>query len=183
MDAKLLELIEKSQAGNAEAFAEIYDIFVQRLFRFIKLKIQNQQQAEDILQETFVKVWGYIKQFRPEGGSLQAWIYKITANTINDYFRKIYRQPETLELLENLEKASEANVEKEVGNRLETEGYIKAFELLGESQKQVLELRLIQDLSILETAKILGKSNLAVRVLFHRALKKLRKIVSQNNVV
>ncbi|MBI3231697.1 MAG: RNA polymerase sigma factor [Candidatus Doudnabacteria bacterium] len=178
MDANVLELVTKVKNGNKEAFGTIYDIFAPRLLRFIKLKVQSQEQAEDILQESLIKAWRNLHSFElGEGGSFQAWVYKITANCINDYFRKIYRSPNVLELNENIDKASSENLERQVGNRLETESIKRVFKELPENYRMVLELRFVQDLSLDETAGILGKNNLTIRVLQHRALKRLKAIL------
>src|SRR3989344_5642501 len=122
IDARLLDLVERAQAGDREAFGKLYDEYADRLFRFIKIKIQHSQQAEDILQDSFIKVWRNLRQFEPtRTGSFQAWVYRITLNCINDHFRQMYRKPEALELNENCDKASGENLAKEVGDRIETE--------------------------------------------------------------
>ena len=51
------DLVQRAQQGDAQAFEKIYDLYAQKIFRFIKCKIQNQQQAEDVLQEVFIKAW------------------------------------------------------------------------------------------------------------------------------
>ena len=155
-------------------------MFADKLFRYIRIKIQNKQQAEDILQEAFIKTWRNLHLFTIEGGNFQAWMYRITSNCMNDYFRKIYRQPESLELNENIDKPSGENLQKAVADKFETEQLLQAFDLLPAQYKEILELRFVQDLSPDETAKILNKSNLAVRVLQHRALKKLRGVVKKS---
>jgi len=182
IDARLLDLVERAQAGDREAFGKLYDEYADRLFRFIKIKIQHSQQAEDILQDSFIKVWRNLRQFEPtRTGSFQAWVYRITLNCINDHFRQMYRKPEALELNENWDKASGENLAKEVGDRIETEKLKNSFNFLPKQYSVVLELRFVQDLPLDEVSKILNKSNLAVRVLQHRALKKLRQIIKENN--
>ena len=178
MDAKVLELVIQAKNGDQTAFGGLYDMFADKLFRYIRIKIQNKQQAEDILQEAFIKTWRNLHLFTIEGGNFQAWMYRITSNCMNDYFRKIYRRPENLELNENMDKPSSENLEKAVGDRLETENVLEAFNLLPARYREILELRFVQDLSLDESSKILNKSNLAVRVLQHRALKKLREVVN-----
>lgn len=174
-----MDLVLLAKNGDQTAFGGLYDMFSAKLYRFISIKIQNQQQAEDILQEAFIKAWKNLHLFSADEGNFQAWIYRITANCVNDYFRKIYRQPESLELNENIDRPSNENLQKAVADKLETNQLIGAFDLLPVRYKEVLELRFVQDLSLEETAKILNKSNLAVRVLQHRALKKLKEVVKE----
>src|SRR3989338_680570 len=142
MDAKVLELVIQAKNGDQTAFGGLYDMFADKLFRYIRIKIQNKQQAEDILQEAFIKTWRNLHLFTVEGGNFQAWMYRITSNCMNDYFRKIYRQPE--------------NLQKAVADKFETEQLLQAFDLLPAQYKEILELRFVQDLSPDETAKILN---------------------------
>lgn len=170
------KLVEDAKQGNTAAFAEIYEIYADRIFRYIRLKVQDKAQAEDILQEVFVKAWKGLKNTREEKLNFNAWIYKIAANTINDFFRKFYRSPQTLELNESIDVASSAGADQAVTVKQDSESLKQALSALPSQYRQVLDLRYIQDFSISETAYILGKSNLAVRLLLHRALKQLKKI-------
>ncbi len=178
--ADLELLIKKCQDGDTEAFGEIYEQFSERIFRFIKLKVQNKPQAEDILQDTFVKAWRGLPNFSSQKGDFSAWLYTIAGNTINDYFRKIYRAPESLELDENINIASFHSPLKDAIMASDSFELTSAIKLLPTAYRQVLELRFIQDFSISETAKILDKSNLAIRLSQFRALKQLKEIMRKN---
>lgn len=176
-----LDLVKKCQKGDTTAFAELYDIFSEKIFRYIKLKIQNPAQAEDILQETFVKAWQALPKFKLDGGNFNAWLYKIAGNAINDYFRKIYRSPEALELDEHANIAAPGSLAREIESLVDMENVRRALNLLPLISRQVLELRFIQEFSIKETADILGKSGLAVRLIQHRGLKHLKLLIKEDN--
>ena len=175
------EAIKLAQKGEAEAFGIIYDQYAQRIFRFIKIKAQNQEQAEDLLQDVFVKIWTAMPNFRIEGGNFQAWAYKIASNTINDYLRKIYRQPHPDLLPENLNLPAKETAENSLMQKDTSEQVKRMLDFLPEHYRQVLELRFIQEFNLEETSKILGKSNLATRLIQHRALKKLKKILNNTD--
>ena len=180
---EILAAVQKSKNGDEQAFSRLYDEFADRLFRYIKSKINSQQQAEDILQETFVKAWQHLNQFdigRPEA-NFNAWLYKIATNTIYDYFRKTYRQPPGLELNEAIETPSGQDLQAEVADRMETQTVQRALELLPAHYRAVVELRFVQGFSVNETAKILGRSGTATRILQFRALKSVRKILNNND--
>jgi RNA polymerase sigma-70 factor, ECF subfamily len=172
------KLIIKCQSGDTAAFGELYELFSEKIFRFIKLKVQSQQPAEDILQETFVKAWKALPNFKVEGGNFSAWLYKIAGNSVNDYFRKLYRSPETLELNEQIDIADPISFQEQSDLQADVQNIKTVLSDLPVYYRQVLELRFIQDFSINETAQILGKSNLAIRLSQHRALKELRKIIN-----
>jgi RNA polymerase sigma-70 factor, ECF subfamily len=176
----IAKLIQEARQGNSAAFGEIYDLFADRIFRYIRLKVQDPSQAEDILQEVFVKSWQGLPTLRLEGLNFNAWIYKIAGNTVNDHFRKLYRSPQTFELDENINMASPDKADREIISQQDRQAITQALAALPVQYRQVLELRFIQEFSISETADVLGKSNLAVRLLQHRALVQLRKIFNKD---
>jgi len=177
------ELVSLAKRGDSEAFGQLYDLFAQRIFRYIRLKIQNQEEAEDVLQEVFIKAYKGLSSLSLENLNFSAWLYRVASNTINDHFRKRYRTPEISAIDENFDMPGTVSVEKEVGVKLELEEARAAFEYLSPIYKQVLELRFLQDFSLDEIAKILNKSNLSVRLLQYRALKKVQIILKKNHDV
>jgi RNA polymerase sigma-70 factor (ECF subfamily) len=175
------ELVEKAKNGEEEAFGQLYDSFAQRIFKYIRLKVQNRQEAEDILQETFIKAYRGLSGLRPDDLNFNAWLYKIAGNTINDHFRKAYRTPDILSIDENFDLPSSQSLEKEIEVSSDMDNMRKTFAKLPPLYKQVLELRFLQEFSLDEIAKILNKSNLSVRLLQHRALKKVKIILDNND--
>lgn len=183
MDVDIAKLAKQAQNGDAIAFGQIYDHFAQRLFRFIKQKISDQAQAEDILQETFIKAWkGLPKLTIHESDSkFSAWLFKVAKNTINDYFRKIYRSPLTSPLDEVAFNLGGADSPQKDAMRNQDAAALKiALQQLPPQYRQILELRFVQEFSVRETCEILGKNSLAVRVGQYRALKKLREILKNS---
>jgi len=171
------ELVSKAKQGDEDAFGLLYDSFAKRIFRYICLKIQNREEAEDILQEVFVKAYKGLANLNLDDLNFSAWLYRVTSNTINDHFRKRYRTPEALALDENFDVSSSVSVYKEMEIKSELEGVKEAMDQLPLQYKQILELRFVQDFSINEIAQILKKNNLSVRLLQHRALKKIKMIL------
>ncbi len=174
-------LIRQCQAGNSDAFGQIYDLYADRIFRFIRLKIQEPRQAEDLLQDVFVKAWQGLPKLPLEKLNFQAWLYKVANNTINDHFRKTYRTPIMTELTTDLPIAASDSPAKTTAAIVDAAVLKQALEGLPKTYQQVLELRFIQDFSVAETAGILGKTNLAVRLLQHRALKQLKLIMENTH--
>lgn len=169
------ELVEKAKNGDRESFGEIYDLFADKLFKYISIKIQDKTQAEDILQEVFVKAWKNLYTLRNEKLQFSAWMYRITSNTVNDYFRKIYREPEPVELTTAHDVAEDIPSLDEEDDTTKRELLGKIIKKLPSQYQEILELRFTQELSIEETARILKKSNLAIRLMQYRALRSLKK--------
>lgn len=168
------ELLSRARAGDQQAFAEIYDSFAQKIFKFISLKIQNRQEAEDVLQDVFIKAYKGLPSLNMARLNFSAWLYKVAGNTINDYFRSKYRKPEPLGIDENFDAADRRSLAKEISAKWDWQIVQTAFNELPVLYKQVLELRFIQNFSPEETARILGKTNLSIRLIQFRALKKLK---------
>lgn len=175
------EAVLKVKEGELEAFGYIYDSFAQRIFKYVRIKIQNRQEAEDILQEVFVKAYQAIPKLSMKDLNFAAWLYRVTSNTINDHFRKRYRSQEVLGLDDNLEIQNKQNTEAEYIVKSDFKTVRDAFAKLSPLYRQVLELRFVQEFSVSEVAVILCKSKAAVRIIQYRALKKTQKILSDNN--
>ncbi len=155
---EMLELIKEAQKGNNSAFSQIYDSYADLLFRFIKTKVQNQQEAEDLLQEAFIKAWRALSRLKADQSlKLKPWLYTIAHNCVNDHFRKIYRRPENLELDENLNISSGRSPAEELVISSDIETLKKVMEGLPPQYKEILELRYIQDIDPKACAEILKK--------------------------
>ena len=179
MQMDIPSLVQKAKAGDQVAFGQIYDEFSDRILRFLLLKVSDRQEAQDLFQETFVRAWRGLDGFRLENSNFSAWLYKIASNCATDYYRRKGAKPDPLELDETMEiHASYSDpLPGKLDKELEMDKVKKAFELLPPQYKEVLELRYIQDLTISETAEVLKKTGLAVRMLQHHALNKLRQII------
>jgi RNA polymerase sigma-70 factor (ECF subfamily) len=170
-------LILEAKSGNQQAFRQLYDLYAQRIFKYIRLKIQNREEAEDVLQEVFIKTYRGLDSLRLDDLRFSAWLYKVASNTINDHFRKKYRTPEILGIEENFDITDGRSLQKEIEQKSDIETAREVFDLLPPLYKQVLELRFVQDLSLSEIADALGKSNLSIRLVQYRALKKVKLIL------
>src|SRR6185369_7951470 len=144
------ELVSKAQGGDQQAFAELYDGFAQKIFKYIRLKIQDRQEAEDILQEVFIKAYRGLGTLSMENLNFNAWLYKVCGNTINDFFRKKYRTPQISGMNEEFDAPSSYSLEKEAEIKWEYNEACEAFDQLPPLYKQVLELRFTEQLEINE---------------------------------
>jgi RNA polymerase sigma-70 factor (ECF subfamily) len=169
----ILELVQKIQTGDQIAFAAIYDQYAQRLYAFIRIKVAGTHTAEDILQEVFLKVWRGCRSLDLNNLNFSAWLYKVTSNTINDYYRKKYREPQTTSLEEAAELADTNYTANPLSAGLSKQVMAETMDKLPAHYKEVIELRFMQDFSVQDTAEILGKNSITVRVWQHRALKQL----------
>ncbi len=167
---------------DKQAFIEAYDLYIEQIYRFVYFKIGSKEDAEDITSMVFLKCWNFIYEGKLENhDTLKPLLYKIARNTIIDH----YRHKQNRETV-SLEAAAEAidpalDVHKEIITNLDFQNVIQEkLPLLKEEYRDVIILRFINELSVSEIARVLGKTSGNVRVLIHRALQSLQDTVNQN---
>ena len=173
---KINKLVEQVQSGDQAAFAALYDEFAQRLYAFIRIKVADTEKAEDILQDVFLKAWQGCRNLKIKDLNFSAWLYRVAANTINDFYRKTYREPKTVSIDEAKEIAGIDDPAADASRRLEKRVIEQTLDQLPPHYKEVIELRFLQDFSITDTAQILGRNSVTVRVWQHRAMKQLEQL-------
>jgi RNA polymerase sigma-70 factor, ECF subfamily len=178
-------LVQKTLAGDADAFSQLHRRYYARVFRHALFRCRSTADAEDIAAETFVKAVHYLPQYRFQGESLLPWLCRIATNLIIDQGRRSHGQvPLSLEgaaedvrsLMENLSDSSPNP--HELAERHETQTLIRsAIATLPADQADAILLRFSGDLSIQEIALALGRTEGAIKSLIHRGLVNLRKIL------
>lgn len=159
-------------ANYKKEFSKIYDQCIDKIYRFIFLKVNSEDTAKDICSETFLKGWESYKSRKIDNP--QAFLYRIARNLITDYYRKKGR---TDTISAEFASISDPNpgVAERVSFNSDLDQIKTVLPCLKESYQNALIWHYIEDLSIKEIAKMTGKSEPAVRVLLHRALKALKK--------
>lgn len=172
-------LVATAQAGSSEAFAKLYDIFVDPIYRYIYYRAGSVE-AEDLTELVFLKTWENIRQYRSGKHHFSAWIFRIAHNIVVDF----YRSKDTYdELPENIEdQRIEASAMHRAHRSLDRGVLDRAMMELKDSYRQIVVLKYLNDLSNDEIAEILGRSQSAVRILQFRALKKLRRILERMGI-
>ena len=162
-------LIRAAQEGNSEAFGQIYDIYSKQIYNFLFSKVQHKQTAEDLLHTVFLKAWTNLKTYQPRSNAkFSTWLFQIGNFTLIDH----WRTRKTTSELANIENLAQFAEDQPIYEKYEY--LFTALSKLPLPYQIVLDLRFKQDLSVEETAKIMGKTAIGVRVMQHRALKALR---------
>jgi len=170
------DLVERAKKGEPEAFEQLYEAYFNRVYRYVVLKVGSRVDAEDLTQQVFLKALESIESFRWRGVPFSSWLYRIAHNQVVDYYRKKSR--EKVVSLDEARTPSPDDPAELAEQKLRMEQLAEACGQLSEMQREVISLRFAGGLSVAETAKTMGKSEGAAKVLQHEALKNLRRILS-----
>ncbi len=167
---------------DTEAFGELYDRYVAKIYRFVYLKVSHREEAEDIVSDVFLKAWNYLVDAQREADteikSFSGLIYTIARTSIIDFYRARARRKEcTLEVLEGVAENSE--LERSTGQQQEITAILHKLKKMKHEYQEIITLKYIEELSTEEIAKILDKSHVSVRVTLHRALKILKGMLQK----
>ena len=175
-DRQVVEsLVKQAQQGNQSAFAALYEMYYDQIFRYVSFKCGSPSESEDLTGEVFLKMLQSIHKFRWQGHPFTSWLYRIAHNLVVDYFRKQgARQSVPLDAAANKTGVSASDLEYRAEISLTMSDVVLAMDNLTDLQREVIALRFASDLSIAETAATIGKKENAVKALQHAGLKKLR---------
>jgi RNA polymerase sigma-70 factor (ECF subfamily) len=167
-------LVEQAKGGSREALEELYLLHFDRIYSYLQLTVANSHDAEDLTNQTFVKMLESIDRFEWRKVPFSAWLFRIAHNLAIDHFRSRKRwQPEEEppEPAEPEGRSAEEEALHSIGRR----SMLEMIEDLSDDQQQVLTLKFVFNFSNGEAATILGKSEGAVKSLQHRALASLQR--------
>ena len=169
-------LVEASQAGDEQAFGQLYDIWADKIYRFLYIKLRHKAVAEDLTADVFLKAWERIHQYRPRAEQpFSAWLYTIARNTLIDYYRSQKQIEVSFEDLPEIADLEGTELYHEVG---QLEALLSA---LPDEYQKVLRLRFVEELSIAKVAQIMKKKEENIRAISSRAIKKLAELLADSD--
>ncbi len=192
------DAVQRAARGDQEAVGQLYDAYVEPLFRFCVARVGNETDAEDLTEEIFLKVIRSIGGFewRPLGGvnggpagsdeeersPFRAWLFRIARNHVISHYRRQNTRKSDGEVPEWL--PDQALGPQELAERAVTiEEVFAVVEALPTAQREVIQLRFGAGLSIAETAEALDKQQTNVKVLQHKGIKRLKELLEAAQAV
>jgi len=163
---------------DPEAFGRLYDIHVDRVYRHIYYRLGNEQDAEDLTQQVFLKAWQAIPRYKKTASPFVAWLMTISHNLVVDSYRT--RKDTAYLEAEILADGPASNPEQAAERTLEQQRLRRAILELSSDEQQVVILRFIEGFQFSEIASVLKKKEGNVRVILHRALVRLRTILEND---
>ena len=175
--AETWRYVRLAQAGDGEAFGQLYDRYVDLVFRFIYFRVNDRALAEDFTSETFLRALRRISTISYQGRDIGAWFITIARNIVLDHMKSARHRLEvtTADTIEGKDHAG--STEDAVLGVLQSERLMQAVSELGAEQRECVMLRFVHGLSVSETAQVMGKNDGAIKALQHRAVRKLADLV------
>lgn len=165
-------LIAQIQHGDSNAFGKLYDAMVGRVYRFVYFRVGRQEDAEDLTEQVFVKVWKAIGSYEERGIPFEAWLFRIVRNEVTDHFRA--KKPD-VPLIEAREVPDGRKSPEEAAEQtVMYEQVLATIPKLPKTYQEIIILKFIEELDNSEISHILEKPIDQVRVLQSRALAKLK---------
>ena len=170
-------LVDRAAGGDTEAFGSLYDIYADRIYRHIYYRTSNIEDARDLTQEVFVKAWQGLPKYKRTKTPFLGWLFTISHNRVIDYYRtkKDYAYLNNEIVMEDREKRPDKLVEDQFTQQEVRRAILK----LPEDQQQVILMSFIEGFEYNEIAEALNKSEGNIRVIVHRALKRMREILDK----
>jgi RNA polymerase sigma-70 factor (ECF subfamily) len=171
-------VIEAAQAGDLDALASLYDTHVNQVYRYCLARLGHIQDAEDVAEEIFLKMYNGLTSYQWRKVPFAAWLMRIAHNEVISFARRNGRRSTDTELPEELLDRSNNDPAENAERQLALEDLRKAVELLPEAQREVIIFRFAAGLSVADTARALGKQENNVKVLQHKGMQRLQVLMT-----
>lgn len=172
-------LLQLAIDHDESAFSKLYEIYLNRLYRYVRFWVNNQPEAEDITQEVFVRAWKSIPNYKQKGVPFVAWLIAIARNLVNDHHRsKTRKLRKETEMAASLSLFEESPVEI-AESSINSQAVRKAIMKLKGDRRKVILMHFIEGFDYAEIAGLMKKSEGNVRVIQYRALTDLKKIIDR----
>ncbi len=179
--AVTLGLVQRAQAGEADAFGELYDRYVDQVYRYVYYRVGSAQMAEDLTSETFLRALRRLSSFTWQGRDVGAWFVTIARNLIADHYKSSRYRLEltTDDVSESGARLTQEGPENAVLEAMQNKVLLEAVKKLNAEQQECIVLRFLQGLSVAETALAMGKNDGAIKALQYRAIRSLGRLLPE----
>lgn len=181
-DPKILMQLAKS--GDAEAFGRLYELYFVPLFRYIYFRVKDREEANDLTQTVFLKVFRSLSNYREQNKSPLAYFFTVARNTVIDHWKAkkevLLDDPESVfgQMPDKTNNPLNLVEKEEIGQAIH-----RAIKQLTDDQREVIVLKFINEMPNKEIAGFLGKTEDAIRQLQCRAIRTLQQILKNQNLI
>ena len=168
------ELIRRATEGDSDAFGKLYEKYVGKIYNYLYYKTSSQNQAEDLTSKVFLKALNHIEDYEDRGHPLSAWLYRIAHNLVVNWYRDKDKIEKSSLENEYPVPATHDRVEEQLQVSESKKDLLDIVRELPEDRQQVLILKFVEGLTNREIGEIMGRTEGAIKALYHRTLVSLR---------
>lgn len=174
------QIVENCQKGDLEEFGKLYDKYIKKIYDFIYYKTQHKETAEDLTSIVFTKALEGIGRF-DKNGKFSSWVYRIARNTVIDHYRT-KKSDANIDDIWDLavddpaarRYSGASNVEVDLDAREKLEEIRRNLKKLKSEQRDIVIMRVWQEMSYAKIAEVVGKSEASCKMTFSRTIQQLR---------
>lgn len=175
-----LDVIDKAISGDIDAFGILYQENVRRIYTYIYYRTGNSKEAEDLTGRVFFRAIKHIKSYKKTSVPFSAWLYRIAHNLVANWYRDNSKKHEIpidgKEFALNTPEFPESDLIKKQA----LENLIQAMRKLSNDRQQLIILKFVEDLSNKDIGKVMGRSEGAIKSLYHRTLIEMKELIDNN---
>lgn len=172
------ELIDLAKAGDREAFDTLYESHLTPVYRYVYVRVRNKEDAEDIVQDTFMKAYQALERYEVTGDNFFPYLFTIARNLLINHGKKKKSEPTPHDVLDRADGGMSATASAEA--RETHEVIIDAMSVLSDTEREVISLRFLAERSYQDIAKMLDKNPDAIRQHVARAMKKMKQALGSS---
>lgn len=172
-------LIEQAK-NDPEIFGRLYELYVEKIYNYVYYRVGNRQEAEDLTAKVFYRALNHIPHYKNKGVPFAAWLYRIAHNLVANWHRdRKRRQVVALESV-NLPGDKRQNPHQVAERINEGEILLAAIQYLPVERQELLMLKFVERMSNAEIGQIMGRSEGAIKSLYHRTLVSLKELLADH---
>ena len=176
------DILARASQGDRDAFGQLYERYADRIFNYVYYRTGNQHDAEDLTARVFQRAMNHIRNYTDRGVPFSAWLYRIAHNLVANWHRDRSRKQEiAIDDLPVLPTKGD-HPERNLVRSQEQEALLKMIRKLPPERQNLLILKFVEDMSNAEIGNIMGRSEGAVKSLYHRTLLALRDQLEDQNL-
>lgn len=176
------QALARASQGDKDAFGILYERYVERIYNYVYYRTGNEHDAEDLTARVFQRAMNHIRNYTDRGVPFSAWLYRIAHNLVANWHRDRSRRQEIPLNDAPILQSKGDHPERNLVRSQEQEALLKLIRRLPPERQNLLILKFVENMSNAEIGKIMGRSEGAVKSLYHRTLLALRDQIDDQNI-
>lgn len=169
------ELVQQAISGSADAFGQLYDQYVEKIYSYLYYRTRHRREAEDLCSRVFMKALNHIENYEDRGYPFSAWLYRIAHNLVVNWYRDMEKKREIPLVDQYPPPAEDSKVESRMVEFDQNKRLMSIIKQMPADRQELIILKHVEGLSNKEIGQIMDRTEGAIKALYHRTLTALRE--------